>query len=94
MSFYDVVKECLEYYRKANMSIEQAFPQTVPEGDWSRPGMSLRDYMAIHFITGWFASYSKDAFHPCHESMKASAGLEVIREAYRLADLMLEERIK
>ncbi len=58
------------------------YPSYTIEGD---DGMSIRDYAAIKFAT---ALAGRLGYRP------QSASQEVARDAYRLADAMLQERSK
>ena len=61
------------------MSVESAFPQE--RAFWS-PGMTLRDYFAAMYLEGYMSN-SLDGF---------STREDVAREAYKMADAMLEAR--
>lgn len=70
-----------------------AFPESLgvtPDGTvlFGQGGISVRDYFAAAFLTGWIATYGETAGHSglAHELNAESA--------YKAADAMLKERAK
>lgn len=63
---------------------QEAFPTGRGEGEWDAPGMTLRDYFAAKAMQGMLA---------CHLQPQSGPDMYA-RDAYVLADAMLEARKK